>query len=34
LILEAALSSGCDRILTEDLQDGREFDGVKVANPF
>ena len=34
LIIEAALSSGCDRILTEDLRDGQDFDGVTVANPF
>jgi predicted nucleic acid-binding protein len=34
LIVEAARSSGCDRILTEDLQDGQDFDGVTVANPF
>jgi predicted nucleic acid-binding protein len=34
LIVEAARSSGCDRILTEDLQHGQNFDGVKVANPF
>jgi len=34
LIVEAALSSGCDRILTEDLQDGQDFDGVTVTNPF
>lgn len=34
LIVEAARSSGCDRILTEDLQDGQDFDGVGVVNPF
>ena len=34
LIVEAARSSGCDRILTEDLQDGQDFDGVTVENPF
>jgi len=34
LIVEAARSSGCDRILTEDLQDGQDFDGVTVVNPF
>ena len=34
LIVEAARSSGCDRILTEDLQNGRDFDGVTVVNPF
>ena len=34
LIVEAARSSGCDRILTEDLQAGGDFDGVTVVNPF
>ena len=34
LIVEAARSSGCDRVLTEDLQAGQEFDGVVVENPF
>jgi predicted nucleic acid-binding protein len=35
LIVEAALESGCERLLTEDLQDGRVFDGrLWVANPF
>jgi len=34
LIVEAARSSGCDRILTEDLQAGQDFDGITVENPF
>jgi predicted nucleic acid-binding protein len=34
LIVEAALSAECERLLTEDLQDGREFDGLRVENPF
>ena len=34
LMIEAARSSACDRILTEDLHDGQDFDGVSVANPF
>ena len=35
LIVEAALESGCERLLTEDLQVGRVFDGrLVVANPF
>jgi len=29
LIVQAAIGSGCDVLLTEDLQDGRRFDGVK-----
>jgi predicted nucleic acid-binding protein len=34
LIVEAALAAGCARLLTEDLQDGRDFDGLRVVNPF
>lgn len=34
LIVEAALAAGCTQLLTEDLQDGREFDGMRVVNPF
>ena len=34
LIVEAARSSGCDRVLTEDLQAGQDFDGVVIENPF
>jgi predicted nucleic acid-binding protein len=35
LIVEAALASGCERLLTEDFQEGRVFDGrLAVANPF
>ena len=34
LIVEAARSSGCDRILSEDFQAGQDFDGVTVVNPF
>jgi predicted nucleic acid-binding protein len=34
LIVEAARSSGCDRILTEDLHTGQNFDGVRVESPF
>ncbi len=34
LILQAAKSAGCSRILTEDLQDGFRFDGLTVKNPF
>ena len=33
LIVEAARSSGCDRILTEDLQNGQDFDGITAASP-
>ncbi len=34
LIVEAALLSGADTLLTEDLQDGRRFGGLTVRNPF
>lgn len=34
LIVEAARSGGCRRMLSEDLQDGQDFDGVLVENPF
>jgi predicted nucleic acid-binding protein len=34
LIVESALSAGCTRLLTEDLQDGRMFDSLRVENPF
>jgi predicted nucleic acid-binding protein len=34
LIVEAALAAGAERILSEDLQDGREHSGVTVHNPF
>jgi predicted nucleic acid-binding protein len=34
LIVEAARRAGCSRLLSEDLQDGMDFDGVVVDNPF
>ncbi len=34
MIVEAARSAGCARILSEDLQDGRDLNGVRVENPF
>ncbi|MCK6480377.1 MAG: PIN domain-containing protein [Planctomycetaceae bacterium] len=34
LVVEAALAAGCTRLLTEDLQHGRSFDGLVVENPF
>jgi predicted nucleic acid-binding protein len=33
-IIEAARSAACEVLLTEDLSDGRSYDGVKVVNPF
>jgi predicted nucleic acid-binding protein len=34
LILEAARQAGCEVILTEDLANGADYDGVRVENPF
>jgi predicted nucleic acid-binding protein len=34
LILQAAFTSGCCRVLSEDMQDGFELEGVIVENPF
>jgi len=33
-ILEAARAIGCDVLLSEDLNDGQDYDGVRVINPF
>lgn len=33
-IIEAARLAGCRTVLSEDLADGRDFDGVRVENPF
>ncbi len=33
-IVEAARALGCDTVLSEDLNDGQNFDGVRVVNPF
>jgi predicted nucleic acid-binding protein len=34
LLLAAAESAGCDEILTEDLNDGQVYCGIKATNPF
>jgi predicted nucleic acid-binding protein len=34
LVVAAAARAGCACILTEDLDDGAIFDGVRVENPF
>lgn len=34
LVLRSAKQSGCTVLLSEDLQDKREIDGVRVVNPF
>jgi predicted nucleic acid-binding protein len=33
-IIEAARMSGCDTVLSEDLNDGQSYGGVQVQNPF
>lgn len=33
-IIEAARMLGCDQVLSEDLNDGQDYDGVVVHNPF
>ena len=34
LIVQAALLSGCQRVLSEDMQHGATFGGVRIENPF
>jgi predicted nucleic acid-binding protein len=34
LLVQTARRAGCTTLLTEDLQDGRRFDGLVVRNPF
>jgi predicted nucleic acid-binding protein len=34
LIVQSAAASGCRRLLTEDLQSGRNIAGVRIENPF
>jgi predicted nucleic acid-binding protein len=34
LIVEAASTAGCDRILTEDLRHGARIGEVRIENPF
>ena len=33
-IVEAARALGCPTLLSEDLNDGQDFDGLSVENPF
>jgi predicted nucleic acid-binding protein len=33
-ILEAARSTGCELVLSEDLSDGQDYSGLRVENPF
>lgn len=34
LVIQAAKQAGCRVLLSEDLQDAREINGVRVVNPF
>jgi predicted nucleic acid-binding protein len=34
LIIAAALTAGCTRLLSEDLQDGQRIEGLVIENPF
>lgn len=34
LILQAAIELGCGTLYSEDFQNGREYSGVKIVNPF
>jgi predicted nucleic acid-binding protein len=34
LILRAAKQAGCSVVLSEDMQDAREIDGLQIVNPF
>jgi predicted nucleic acid-binding protein len=34
LVIRSAKQSGCAVLLTEDLQDTREIDGIRIVNPF
>jgi predicted nucleic acid-binding protein len=34
LVLRAAKQAGCSVLLSEDMQDAREIDGLQVVNPF
>lgn len=34
LIVQAAIASGCGRVLSEDMHEGAMFDGVRIVNPF
>ena len=33
-IIEASRAMGCMQVLSEDLHDGQDYSGVRVANPF
>lgn len=33
-VIAAAIAGGCDTLYTEDMQHGREIEGVRIVNPF
>jgi predicted nucleic acid-binding protein len=33
-VIAAAVAGGCDVLYTEDMQHGREIEGVRIVNPF
>ncbi|MGE3643397.1 MAG: PIN domain-containing protein [Beijerinckiaceae bacterium] len=34
LIVASAVESGCETLLSEDMQDGRDISGIRIVNPF
>jgi predicted nucleic acid-binding protein len=34
LIVAAALDAGCNRLYSEDMQDGQRIEGLTIENPF
>jgi predicted nucleic acid-binding protein len=34
MIVQAALDCGCEKLYSEDMQDGQQFDGLMIVNPF
>jgi predicted nucleic acid-binding protein len=34
LVIQAAKQAGCSVLFSEDLQDAREIDGIRIMNPF
>jgi predicted nucleic acid-binding protein len=34
LIVAAAASANCEKVLTEDMNDGQTISGVKMGNPY
>ena len=34
LVLQAAIAGGCQQLLSEDMQHGATFGGVRIVNPF